>query len=302
MNISAIRTAFAVAAVVAMLTLTAEATEIEVVLKDAGEEPRRELRYTPEVGVTQRVEMTIRSRTTAEVDGTRYPTVRKPEIVQTVEFVVDEVEDGLIHYSGRLVSLEVKDVPGSDPEERQRKDADLEPWRGLRFSATITDRGIVESVEFDTPGEELAPSDLEDIEYIIREHAAPVPEEPVGLGAEWVVKYQPRFAGVTHDLKVTNRLVAIDEQGFTVRTESDLSAEPQAIDADDLPPGDTVRLVDMKGTGGGEFDLRFDAIAVVSGDLSGDSRSEVEFRGPQFQQKIKMRMRHDESIRPANKD
>lgn len=294
------RTGWNVLAAFALLAaaVAVQAAEVEVTLEEPGDEPRRELRYAPEVGETQRTEMTMEMSMTMQMQGVQAPSQSIPKITYLFETTVDRVEGDVIHYSGRYIEVSVADEPGVNPQMKQMMEQELAQFEGAEFTAETTTRGVLRSAKFNLP--QASPNTQQMIQSLERsfdQMSAPLPEEPVGVGAEWVVNSAPTFDGISFQQSTTNRLQSLDNDTASIDSTFELTAGEQNVEAPGLPPNVTVRLIDARATGEGELELVLTSMTPTSSSITTDLNMEMEIRMPQGQQQVKQQVQTTVEIR-----
>lgn len=273
----------------------ASAAEAELTVEDAGDEPRRELRYTPEVGDTQRVEMRMRMSMTMRMQGFEMPPTVIPEVTYTTVFTVDEVEGDLIRYSGEYVDVTMADGEGVEPALRQQMQAELDQIRGATFSAEMTNRGILREAEFDGAGGDM----MQSLEQTIDQLGMPLPEEPVGVGARWTSKSQPTMEGITMDQTVTAELRSMEDERVTIHADLEMTAEDQQVEVEEAP-GAEVRIVQMRSTGSIDSDIDLTRLLPESAVAETEMNAEMEINAGQGVQAMEQQMEMVLEIQPAD--
>lgn len=252
----------------------------EVELEDPGEEPRRELRYTPEVGATQRYEGTDDITLTSEIEGVPPREMVRPQVLYDFETTVERVEDGVIELSGKYVRADARGGPGVDPAEVAEVQARADRLRGMEFTIEANDRGVVQSVNFhvENPDAEMQQL-LEGFDQELADLITPLPEEPVGVGAKWSAHATITVQGVTFDQTMTYELQSLDQEEFTVMTLLEFDAEAQEVDVSELGPGVTLELQEGGATGEGEMVGRFESLVADSTIMVGEIRAVFAVEG-----------------------
>ena len=216
-------------------------TTLELV--DAGAEPRTRLRLAYEAGTASAIAMTTSSRaTTTGPEGSGLDDTSTSRSTLTLTHEV--VRSGS---TGATVRSTI-----SDPSD------ELAELDGLSTTVRLSPRGVPTSIDTD-PDRDTPTS----VRAVLRSLAASpqafgttLPVEPVGIGAEWVVRSTILVSGI--EMQATSRyhLLAIDGPVLTYRAETTATAADQPIGAPD-ESGTSGRLVnaDIRGSVSGTLRL-----------------------------------------------
>jgi hypothetical protein len=179
-----------------------------VELLKPGAEPRRALRYRVPAGAEQRVRSVQRFTMQMEIDGN--PFISPPPMTGESEFLLRRGTDP-DDYRIEIVAASVPDFSlgfGGPPTTEK---LDL---TGRSFSIAVTDRGIVTTpladVDLDATTIQGSATVLQALAYISASLGAPLPEEPVGVGAEWRATQETFAAAGGSGQSSVFKLVALD--------------------------------------------------------------------------------------------
>jgi hypothetical protein len=252
-------------------------------LLDAGQSPRRKLRYAWHLDQKEQLAMDLRTAASTGAPGTSE--VPLPSVHIAVDIDPKSVTaDGELRYAWRVISArtDARDDTPSDVTEGMR--AEVAGIARLSGSALVTSRGLAREVTVDpnssvdaVPGDQMA----EQILQTLRDVAAPLPDEEVGVGARWrkLSQLDERDARVTQT--ETFRLVDLQGDRGTLDDTLAQTAPPQALRAPAASPGAHARMESMLASG--EAKMRFDVSRLVSQTtfdgtttmvLSGESRGD----------------------------
>ncbi len=160
-----------------------------VKLLDPGAEPRRSLRYTFRPDRRERMAIELSTAISAESGGVRRDQTLAPLEIALALQPTGVSPEGQARFTWRVESATTGSVDAAtDPEIADGWSAQLVPVRGLSGSATVSSRGISEGVDMTAPaGLDGGPEAQMVVQVVqmLRDAAAPLPDEPVGLGARW---------------------------------------------------------------------------------------------------------------------
>lgn len=246
---------------------SAPAPKSTVNLLDPGREPRRALRYAwhPE----QKEQMAIELSTTVstEAGGMRSDTAFAPlEITVAIE-PRGVSPAGDLAFAWHVASANVGSLDASTPPEiAQGWAAQLGPLQHLSGTGSVSSRGLSRGVSLDAGSAGDAGPDAEmvvQVMQMLRDAAAPLPEEPVGTGARWQ-KVSTLDARTGHAIQ-TDTFTLAHLQGDQGVLDDVLAqtASPQAAPAPEGMPGAPPAHMDQLLTSGTEK-LHFDLARLVS--------------------------------------
>jgi hypothetical protein len=229
----------------------------EVGLIDAGSEPRQTLRYHPQTGHSQSVVIELATALTLVVGEMSPPEVRTPLVHVSMDIeprVVDA--SGSMTLDGTLTRVDVR--PGSAPPSvAAALAADLARLDQSRFSARVTSRGLIERLSFAAATDSSA--QLATVATWICEALRlllpPLPEEAVGRGAHWHARRRAQLGAAAASESAIYTLTTASETHLRLVVKLRLSAGAQSPAVAGLPPGATLKLNSLTGTGGGVIEL-----------------------------------------------
>ncbi len=260
-----------------------EPLSTEINLIDPGAEPRRRLRYKF-AGVKQGDAILEIQMTVATTIGDRAAlNASIPTLRGTIHYKPTRVSPaGDLTYAFEITSFDATPDPQTPASLLSGIQADLVKMRGRKGTSTVTPRGEVLSVDMDTQpnmNEKVARA-VEGVTRRIHEIVVWLPEQEIGKGATWVMLSKFSAGGASGVRKTTHMLADVSGDLLTIATSIVEEAEPQQVDAPDLPAGAkmTLETFESKGTGTSKLDLNK---LVGNGSLSPNqsSTSKIEVQG-----------------------
>jgi len=259
----------------------------DVVLLSAGEAPRRPLRYRFAPGREEVM------RTRVVTDETKRLADRPAEssgplaiLIRTKTSIRDVAPDGDASFAWQ--SLEVAFEPATDAPAATRDALRLllEGLAGRSGSGGYSARGIRREIRHDAPpDEDAAARKLYDlITAFLEEAPAPLPAEPVGVGARWeVTTAKEHLEGIRITQTVTYELASLDADGATLRLFIAVAALDQPVAAEDASG---VRLKRVHGDGTGSMRIDFDHLVPRDAAFTVTSRAEMTVPGAPAEQDL----------------
>jgi hypothetical protein len=225
-----------------------------VTLITAGEEPRTELRYDLTDG--QPVSATIRQtqELTQIIEGQRGPQV---SLTSLFDLVGDVRTDGDV-FTMRVSLENGRVADDTDPDLAEAMSESMSTLEGMTFVNTFDARGQI----IDSGIENADAYEGNPMMSIIDQSSlsAPLPEEPVGVGARWSSTQKLDSQGVEVTQITETELLSIDGS----------EAELKVTTTQDVPPGPVTM---QTGQGEAEVDIRV-------WDVTGEGRSLVDLTMP----------------------
>jgi hypothetical protein len=258
-------------------------------LLDAGQPPRRALRYTWNLAQKEQLAMDLRTTASTEVGGAKQPDIPLPPV--RIVIAIDPVSvspEGDLDYAWRVTQAGVQQ--GSDPpspvaEGMREEVAAIEHLKG---TARVSSRGLSLGIAIDSASAVDSGATgqmVEQVRQTLRDIAAPLPEEDVGRGARWqkVTQLDARETRIAQTETFT--LVALKGASGTLEDVLAQTAPPQPLRGPGME-STPARMDSMLASGSAKerFDLsrlvpqtRFDGTTtmVVSGRSPADNATRV---------------------------
>jgi hypothetical protein len=234
-------------------------------LLDPGQPPRRKLRYAWRIDQKETLALDLRTVASTESAGAKQPDVQFPSVHLSIAIDPQTATpNGDLHYAWRVASTSVDANADTPPEVAEGMRAEVAGVAHLAGSAVVTSCGLTREVAVESgllgdgePGGQMA----EQVRQTLRDVAAPVPEEEVGVGARWrkLSQLDEKDARVTQT--ETFKLVDMGEDRGTLDDALAQTAPPQALPALGGSPGTRRRMESMLTSG--QEKVRFDLTRLV---------------------------------------
>ena len=130
----------------------------------------------------------------------------------------------------------------------------------------MNDRGRTLSANMKVP--EGAPADvkqmIDSMQRGVQNFSAPLPDEPVGLGAKWEVRMVIEAGGLRLNQTATYTLKELSSDGYSADVSLKQSSGKQEMKLPNLPPGTTVEVQSMTGEGAGTLRAQLNHLVPTS--------------------------------------
>ena len=159
-----------------------------VTLTSPGTGKRSPLRFSARRGSRSTLTMSIKMAIGIEVGGNVVPPTATPEIRMVMGVTVTGVDPaGDMTYAMATRKVEALPGKGVTPEVLASTSAALAGISELAGRATVTPRGFARDVSLDVPATATQQTRdmLNGMKQSLSQLAAPLPEEPIGVGATW---------------------------------------------------------------------------------------------------------------------
>jgi hypothetical protein len=254
-------------------------------LLEAGQPPRRKLRYAWRADQKEQLAMDLRLSVATEAAGAKQPELPLPTVHIVIAIDPQSVSpEGDLRYAWRVTSAGVT-ADGQTPSQvGDGMRAEVAVIEHLTGTATVTSSGLAREVVIDAASVAdagTAGQMVEQVRQTLRDVAAPLPDEDVGKGARWQKTSQIDAKDARVAQTDTFTLVSLDASDKG-KLEDVLAqtAPPQPLRAPGMPEGSRMRMDSMLASGGAKtsFDLsrlvpqtKFDGTTtmVVSGQTPG---------------------------------
>jgi hypothetical protein len=270
-----------------------------VTILDPGAEPRTPLRYQFREGATESMVMDMGIRMSMSVGGQQMPAPGMPEIRMLMNLETTELrDDGTARIEYQIRSAGAAD--SADPATAAALGGALGQLGGASGWALIDARGATLGTGVnlsDNVDPELAQV-MESAEQSMQQISAPLPADPVGIGARWEVSSDVQSQGFTVSQTATYTLTAFDGDSAEVDIKMTQTAPPQLVEAPGMPPGTEASLESLESTGTGTMQIEFARLVPRSEiSLAMAMAMSIAMQGQTMQ--IGMDMQMDTSMMPA---
>lgn len=273
----------------------------EINLIDAGAAPRNELRYQFQEGYSGRMAMDMNisigmSMAGQQVPATAIPTVRMIMALRTTEVAAD----GSARFEFETSSVEMLDGSGGDPALAGAIETALGQAGGISGWYRLDTRGRTLEAGFNlADGIDPNLSQITDsIEQSMQQMSAPLPAEPVGVGAHWQVA-GTLDAGVM-TLSQTADYVLTARNGDDVQMDITMtqSAPRQAMAVPGMPPEVEAMIESLESTGTGTMSVNLRTLIPTSNIAMLMNMGLSIAMGPGQQMTMNMNMENSVAIAP----
>jgi len=251
----------------------ADAPPATMTLLDAGQPPRRKLRYAWRTGQSETLVMDLRTSASTEEGASRQPEIQLPPV--HIVLAIDPQAaspSGDLSYAWRVTSTTVSPDSQTPSTLTDGMRAEVAAIEHLSGTALVTSRGISTRVSIDpeqwhevdaraSPGADASTGQtgqmVEQVRQTLRDVAAPFPDEEVGAGARW----QKLSQLASRDARVTQTEVfTLTQATANTGALDDILAQtapPQPLLSPGGAPGTQARIESMLASGDGktQFDL-----------------------------------------------
>ncbi|HIK29467.1 MAG: DUF6263 family protein [Oscillatoriaceae bacterium SKW80] len=260
-------------------TKASSAAQPKIELLQAGAEPRRVLRFQPAVNARQTTTMKMKMNIEMAIDNQPLPQMTLPTTVTTIETTVTRVDaNGDIHYQFHYPNIDVINDESAPPESLQIMRYSIKNMlAGLRGEGIIDSRGYNKGAKIIPPeGSKMPKELLEGISNYIGQISFPLPDEPIGIGAQWSVSDELNVNGINVNQIAKYELMNLENNAATLKVNIQQQASPQQQKLNaGLPDGVETTLKSYSGQGEGEAKIRLDELMPIFSTVAMRSALEV---------------------------
>jgi len=226
----------------------------KVSLLEAGAEPRADLSYVLVKGATQKFVMGMDMVMGMTMAGKSLPPTAIPRMNMAVQMTpTDKNAAGEWKIDSKVTSISL-DPKGSQQEQMAAAmRPQVEGMKGLGMSYWMDPKGQVRDVKTVVPPGLPASAQqmLSGINQSFESIVAPLPKEPVGVGAKWQVISRVSSSGADLVQAAVYTLKARSGDKITLDVKLTQLAASDTIKAPNMPPGISANLKSFDSTGGG---------------------------------------------------
>ena len=272
----------------------AQAEDPIVTLVDAGKGKKQAVRFAPKKGSKESMTMVIDMNMEMAMGGQQMPAQQLPSMSMVMASEVTDVQkDGTFSYSFTFTKMEVGDsdtLPASAIEELRKT---LGGMVGMAGNATVTSRGFSRASDFTLP-EGAAPQLQETMDSMTQsmdQMVAPLPEEPIGVGAKWTVASKVSSNGMKIDQTASYELLSHTDDRIELKVSIDQQAPVQTVD---LGAQGSFELVRYTGSGAGTTTLDLSRVMpqTASMDVQNDAGMNMDMGGQAMEMGVKSKVKN----------
>lgn len=219
-----------------------------------GSGAKRVLRYKIPAGTRQTFALEIRLSLKMTMAGHSIPKAVLPIMRFHLSAECRTVDaKGEMRMAFQLARVEVVERKGVIQPVLDQIQGRVGALKGLKGTFTLTPRGETRDLQMAAPGGLPAQLSqvLHSIDEQMRHMAVPLPAEPVGLGAKWVVTMPTTVQNVRSGQRITYALGKLAPESASLAVSVVQWAPPQPLAAPGLPAGMRARLLSLRGSGSG---------------------------------------------------
>jgi hypothetical protein len=246
-----------------------------------GAEPRRELKFKPAANSKQTMVMTMGMSMDMSMAGSPMPQTPIPKMVIKMDLNVQKVDpSGDIHYSfayGDVKAIAEKNTP---PEMLAAMQNSLKSLIGIQGNMVMSSSGLTKSKNLIIPktADPLIKETLEQFNTSMDRFSTQLPSGLLGVGAKWKVSNAMQSGGIKFNQSATHEIVAVNDSGMTVKTQITQLALPQDLKLPNVGKSAKVKLNSLTSKGEGQYQIRFDSLLPIAGNLSINSDSKMSIQ------------------------
>jgi hypothetical protein len=207
--------------------------------------------------------MTMEMAMSQSVGGKRSPAAKIPEMMFEMQIdIVDVAPNGDVSATFVFTKSDVVDDPSTSKQVIDAMRTALKSVEGMRGRAVVTNRGLAKSAEIDVPenADPRIKQQMDSMKDSLANFCAPVPEEPVGIGAVWEYKAPITSSGVKTIQTSIFTLTGFKDETMELDIELVQSAAEQDVGSPTLPAGASLRLNALKSGGSGKSKMTLTSV------------------------------------------
>lgn len=252
-------------------------------LIDAGAEPRSDLSYALSKGGTQKLKMDMDMIMSMKMGPKAMPPTAIPTMSMQLDMAVtDKNPSGDWKIDSKLTQISVNSKGVHQQEQMAAAmRPQLEAMKGLGMGYWINAKGHVHDVKVDVPKSFPAAAQqmLQGMNQSFESMVAPLPSEPVGVGARWQVISRMGNAGADLLQSATYTLKARDGGKVTLDVALVQLAASDTVKAPGMPPGVSAQMKSFSSGGSGTSLLDTKNVAPDTGSMALKTSMDIVVRG-----------------------
>lgn len=235
---------------------------VRVEIIQAGQTPRRTLRYRFRADQLGVMSTAFDNDIAYGPRGGKLVHMPSPPMVMDLELtgMAPRGERAAVQF--RIARFDVATSPTdlTDEQTRRTVQQSLQPMVGMTGSMEMDNRGRMRQMKWQVP-DSVPPgvrTVLDGMSRSGQDMVVPMPEEPVGVGAEWYAVKNTPFMGIQLSYTSRVKLIAMTGDRITLRTSVEIAGGRQPFAFPGLPPGTTAEIISCDGDGTSDIDVDLD--------------------------------------------
>ncbi len=229
----------------------------EIKVTAAGTAPQTELKYPFGEGEKRNLTMDLKTTSALTVNGQPLQTAPPVQVTVTGTSTTLAQKDGVAQRENVFSSL-VPSVSGIPPEMASQVKAQYDLLKGLRLIESVNLRGELLNVDVPTQEQIQSPQVLVLLQLLqdtLSRSRVPLPDQAIGKGATWTASASAENGGVKIRDEIQAKLVSLAGTKAIIELNIKQSSPGGKLDLPQLPPGASVELLGISGSGTGQVEL-----------------------------------------------
>lgn len=249
----------------------------KVTVDDPGQEPRELLRLHPTKGDVDELEMSVGIRMSMRNGMQNMPAIPVPTTKTRLRAEVEDVGADGFSVRHAVEGVEVVSTPQTPEMVVTKVKESVEPLTQYRAVMRMDERGAVLGGTVEIPRDlpAMVHQTMQQMTESLGQLAAPLPEEPVGVGARWTAVHEIQQNGMK--MRQTGHYSLLEREGDRLQLE--VTIEQELLDPNVSPPGmlgGSARVGRFDSSGHGSLDLDLARITPASMSVTVDLSMEMD--------------------------
>jgi hypothetical protein len=230
-----------------------KSTPVELLV--VGAQPTEKFRLRPVAGSRQQLSLTWQIQTQVKVGEQAIPSIQMPTMSARLESTVSQVDpNGDIHYAVVYRQIDVKDDGNLPPALAAQFKTQLQPLEGLAGKYVMSEFGEPRSVQMVLPERmsQLQQSVLNQFSQSMTNLSAPLPNQPIGMGAKWRQMIPIVVNGATVNQTTIYELVNRQSGIATIKLQIEQTANGQTLQSG-TPGAGNLQIKSLRTIGSGQM-------------------------------------------------
>ena len=250
----------------------------KVKVLNSGKGPKKTLRYSFKEGQKENITMTISMAMDMAMGagGSNKMTLPDMKMDMTMQ-IAGKAGKGKYKTSYELTGADVVETKGVDPNVTTAMKKSIGNMVGTKGSSIIDNRGFQSGGKVENAANMNAQVKqmMESTTHSVEQLSSPLPSEPVGKGAKWVLSQNTMQNGIKINQKTTFTLVSLKGNKGVLKLDIVQTAPKQKAKMN----GMEVDVMSMKSTGKGEVKLNINQIVPDSSSVNIKTKGEFLIMG-----------------------
>jgi Family of unknown function (DUF6263) len=255
----------------------------QLTLINNGIEPRIPMRFTPEVNSKEKLKMSLKMDMEMSMGDKIMPNqnIKMPLMLFTIESNVTKIDtNGDINFRFVVADLDIEKNENTPEDMVKMMRSQFKKVIGLGGNFVVDEMGKPKGGKLEIPKELQNQGGLtpltEQLTKTLEQISAPIPSEPVGVGAKWTVNQNVSASFMNVQQNIIYEIVSIKDGIITLNVQLEQKALPQQLAIPGMPKDFNFTVKKLDSQGQGQVVISLKKLFPITSNLTMKTDSEMQ--------------------------